>query len=251
MFYEDCCFIAAEDMDVFCADCEAKLDQVHVFDRDVYYCEKCVNPHIEKAEHDAELCAKARCKVMPHPHEFDSFYGWRAACEDDYVDRCHTNPVNCSDDCSIYDCTNYEELVEDMNLDHDDYNIIDVVYYDAILRRCEELLDDTKLLAERREVAEAGYGNCVLFRKDSGYDRQYFTIDGAWTVNSHEAARCLDKDEAKELAKKHGVDPSTYDSLTFITPEDFQRWLEDPHADDHIEERDVYGSLFRYTEPLS
>ena len=86
---------------------------------------------------------------------------------------------------------------------------------------------------EVKKAGEAGYGNCVIFRDDGGYNRQYLTSDGTWTVDRAEAARCLGHKEADELARKHGVvffggtseaEP-TCDILSFRLPDDFNRWL--------------------------
>jgi len=82
-------------------------------------------------------------------------------------------------------------------------------------------------------AGESGYGTCVIFRDDGGYNRQYLTSEGIWTVNREEVARCLGHKEADELARKHGVvffggaseaDP-TCDILCFRLPKDFERWL--------------------------
>ena len=85
---------------------------------------------------------------------------------------------------------------------------------------------------EARLANEAGYGNCVIFRDDGGYNRQYLTSDGGWTVNRGEAARCLNSRAADELAKRHGVAffgganefMPTCDVLQFRFPEQFKRW---------------------------
>jgi hypothetical protein len=88
--------------------------------------------------------------------------------------------------------------------------------------------------AEARRAGEAGYGNCVIFRDDGGYNRQYLTIHGTWTVDRAEAARCLDNKEARDLAEKHRVDifgrseaDPTCDILSFRFPDDYNKWLAD------------------------
>jgi hypothetical protein len=103
-----------------------------------------------------------------------------------------------------------------------------------------------KQCAEKhKEAGEAGYGTCVIFRDDGGYNRQYLTSEGTWTVNRAEAARCLDEREADELAKKHGevffggctVRKPTCDVLYFRFPDQFVSWLaangSEIDADDH------------------
>lgn len=87
----------------------------------------------------------------------------------------------------------------------------------------------------RRRAGEAGYGNCVIFRDDGGYNRQYLAADGTWTVDREEAARCLGIYEAEELAKAYGVvffgGPSraypARDILYFRNPSDYSEWLAD------------------------
>ena len=94
--------------------------------------------------------------------------------------------------------------------------------------------ENKKQFAEdAKRAGEAGYGNCVIFRDDGGYNRQYLTRDGTWTVDRYEAARCLSWDDADELAKKYGVvffggvsdrEP-TCDIFSFRYPEDYDKWL--------------------------
>src|SRR6266849_6873584 len=84
-----------------------------------------------------------------------------------------------------------------------------------------------------KSVHEAGYGSCVIFRDDGGYNRQYLTKDGTWTIDRYEAARCLGYNDASALARKHGVvffgeashRQPTCDVLSFRYPEDYDRWL--------------------------
>jgi hypothetical protein len=92
---------------------------------------------------------------------------------------------------------------------------------------------EKQLAEEFRRAGEAGYGNCVIIREYGGYNRQYLTTDGTWTVNRAEAARCLGSKEADDLAKRHGVgffggasetEPSC-DILRFRFPDDYDTWL--------------------------
>jgi len=113
---------------------------------------------------------------------------------------------------------------------------------------------------ELRRAGENGYGNCVIFRDDGSYNRQYLTCDGAWTVNRAEAARCLNSSEADELAKKHGVvffggptdrEP-TCDILCFRFPDQYDRWLsangsdidaDNPHPTERFIQADLVSAL--------
>lgn len=92
---------------------------------------------------------------------------------------------------------------------------------------------EKRFAEEVRRAGEAGYGNCVIFRDDGGYNRQYLTADGAWTVNREEAARCRGTKEADDLAERSHVtffggvseaEPSC-DILTFRDPDAFNKWL--------------------------
>src|SRR4051812_42443688 len=65
---------------------------------------------------------------------------------------------------------------------------------------------ENQFAEEVKKASEAGYGNCVIFRDDGGYNRQYLASDGSWTVDRAEAARCLTQEGAHKLATKHGVD---------------------------------------------
>jgi hypothetical protein len=94
---------------------------------------------------------------------------------------------------------------------------------------------ENQFAEEVKKAGEAGYGNCVIFRDDGGYNRQYLRVDGTWTVDREEAARCLGQKEADELARKHGVvffggvseaEP-TCGILCFRLPDDFGKWLAD------------------------
>jgi hypothetical protein len=120
-------------------------------------------------------------------------------------------------------------------------------YCDRLCKRAAQLSMTREDYLEQRQEREnqfaeqikkagaAGYGNCVIFRDDGGYNRQYLSGDGTRTVNRAGAARCLGHDEADALAKMHGVvffggaskaEP-TCDILSFGVPDDYNQWLAD------------------------
>lgn len=123
-----------------------------------------------------------------------------------------------------------------------------------------ERQEDEEFAQSVRKAKEAGYGNCVIFRDDGGYNRQYLTVNGGWTVDRTQAAKCLDTDEADQLAEKYNVvffgrgpnDPGC-DILVFRYPEAYQKWLAaNGNADDpHPTERFMVADLKSATPYLT
>jgi hypothetical protein len=91
---------------------------------------------------------------------------------------------------------------------------------------------ENQFTEELKKTGEAGYGTCVIFRDDGGYNRQYLTRTRTWTVNRREAARFLGVREAEQVAKKYcvvfvggpTVSHPSCDILSFRFPDQFNRW---------------------------
>jgi len=140
-------------------------------------------------------------------------------------------------------------------------------YCDRICKRAaylkttrEEYLDlrrkrEKRFAEEVKRAGENGFGNCVIFRDDGGYNRQYLTADGAWTINRAKAARCLSSTEAEKLAERYGVvffgsfpGRPTCCYLSFARPDKFDRWFGSSNTkvdakDHHPTERFIQADL--------
>lgn len=108
-----------------------------------WVCEACVSELTPQLIQEAEAYAREHCRITRPPHKFDPEFECRCTPKEyDDGDRM-SYTENSVWTTNRHECTNYDQLLEELNLERD--SIAGQVYYRAIRRRIREIIDDAEL----------------------------------------------------------------------------------------------------------
>jgi hypothetical protein len=125
--------------EVRCTECKILLEEAY-WDGDAWYCEGCINALAQVIVKEAESYALESCKITRPLAKYDARYEYRptpeeynSGAKEAYTENAHR--AHCR-----HNCTNYDELIKTLSK----YSEVlrDKVYYEAIRKRIDELLDD-------------------------------------------------------------------------------------------------------------